>query len=96
MMYILTDDEMQAKWANEKRIAGLPTHEELKNVCRIIATTMIPTKHTPGHNNANEYTLTHPHGCVDVRAPDTGKLTAHYCDNCPVRGICPMPKELSK
>lgn len=96
MQYLLTHEEMEAVRGDREILRNLPggvNHMEgLKNVCQHVATQMAEV----GGNLPNgRKPSDRPHGCVYVR-DGSGNLTAHYCDNCPVSGLCPLPKEWSK
>lgn len=92
MQFLLTETEMEAI-DDERRIVAeklpgrsLANHlEALKNVCQGVATTML--KAEPGAR---------PHGCIHVPDERGRQWQTQYCDNCPVAGICPQPKDYSK
>ncbi len=99
MQYLLTEEEMTAIRAERDALRRIPCNgdliEGLKNVCQMVATTMIATGRTPFQHPYADGSATEnrkPYGCIHVnRAESYG-----YCDRCPVQGICPQPKEYSK
>jgi hypothetical protein len=106
MQYLLSEEEMAAIRADREAMRKLPgatsrgevgLHlEALTNVCKMVATTMIPTSATAFQGGrlagGSMSERTEPYGCIHVdRAASYG-----YCDRCPVQGICPLPKDYSK
>ena len=99
MQYLLTQEEMAAIAADREKLRRLPGGADhlvaLENVCKMVATTMIPTKASAFQRplaDGSPPEWTGPYGCIHVdRARSYG-----YCDRCPVQGICPMPKDYSK
>lgn len=95
MQYILTEEEMQAIRDERAKLARIPCRgdlvEALSNVCKMVATTMIPTEHSAFQRGPSPMG-DRPYGCIHVN-PNQGY---GYCDRCPVQGICPLPKEYSK
>ena len=100
MQYLLSEEEMQAIRDERVKLARIPCRgdlvEALSNVCKMVASTMIPTDRTAlanrpyGDGSKSEHTK--PLGCIH----DTPRKAYGYCDRCPVQGICPLPKEYSK
>lgn len=94
MQYLLTEEEMAAIAADRERLRRLPGGADhlvaLENVCKMVATTMIPTA-ASAFQSAGSVRDT-PYGCIHVNR----QASYGYCDRCPVRGICPMPKDYSK
>lgn len=79
MMYILTEEEMQEvrSLRNEQKL--LPNPQYLQRKCSEIADGWATWTGWDGKSEPE------PWGCV---------LTVkyeHYCDRCPVQGICPNP-----
>lgn len=99
MQYLLTEDEMGAIRAERDALKSIPCRadliEGLGNVCKMVATTMIPTK-ASAYQRESDTPPTTPHGCIHVPHPRGPHWQISYCDLCPVRGICPLPKEYSK
>lgn len=112
MQYLLTEHEMAAVHADREKLRKLPggyDHlEGLKNVCVHVACQMTETGGKLPNGRKPSKT---PHGCVhvpdstfamvkeDMRNEDPPVkrfYTPSYCDDCPVAGICPQPKEWSK
>ena len=93
MKYILDADEMAAIREDREKLCKMPGGENhllaLKNVCQMVATTMIPTDNTAFIGSWDGKS---PYGCIHVNRKDS----YGYCDRCPVQGICPQPKEYSK
>lgn len=93
MRYLLDEEEMaaiRAERENMRKLPGGSDHlEALKNVCQMVATTMIPTDRTAfiGRTGRDK-----PYGCIHVNRHES----YGYCDRCPVQGICPQPQEFSK
>lgn len=101
MQYLLTEEEMQAIRDERASLERIPCgrrdlHLALENVCKMVATTMIPTARTAFQTEAlasgNPPAPKQPYGCIHVDRMNSYE----YCDRCPVQGICPMPKEYSK
>ena len=84
MQFLLTAEELNTLNSKARQLDEMPTMEDLEETCKKIATTFITVI------LQNEKTLTH--GCPHV---DTGKYPP-YCDDCPVKDICPLPKNWSK
>lgn len=97
MQYILTEEEMQEITADRNNLRKAVYGTRLDALCQHIATTMIETAPPLGEvwSSHGRYPKTDPHGCIHVRGSD-GKLTAHYCDACPVSHVCQQYKEWSK
>lgn len=87
MQYLLTEEEMEAIRQRRRIAEKMPDIEALGNVCKHVADTMITTQDVNGYGAG----ATTPYGCIHSTGPKYG-----YCDRCPVRGICPLPKEFSK
>lgn len=90
MQYLLSEEEMEEIRQQQKELRSIPVGgrhllEGLTNVCRMVATTMIPTQYTARSGARDK-----PHGCIHV------DKSARYCDKCPVSGICPQTKQWSK
>lgn len=89
MQYLLNEEEMADIRRDREALRLLPGRQGLvahldglKAACQQVATTM-----TPQWSDR-------PHGCIHVSDEDGRR--AWYCDKCPVREICPQPKEWSK
>lgn len=94
MMFILDADEMaqvEKDRAVLRKLGGRDAEEALKNVCKMVADTMIPTSRTAFVGSSGR---DRPYGCIHGDLPPHERYG--YCDRCPVRGICPMPKDFSK
>ena len=95
--YLLDQEEMDAVNRDRLKLAKLPggaDHMEgLANVCKYVATQMTEngTRLANGRKPAQ-----HPHGCIHEPDPRGPQWRTPYCDNCPVSGLCPLPKEWSK
>lgn len=91
MQYILSEEEMAAIRNEREALRKIPCHSELvialENVCKMVASTMIPTEHTSRIGKRDK-----PYGCIHVNPRES----YGYCDKCPVQGICPLPKDYSK
>lgn len=104
MQYLLSEDEMAAIRREREALRKIPCHAELveglANVCKMVATTMIPTKASAFQRpfaDGSYPTYTNPHGCIHAKGEEDGwEKRARYCSGCPVQGICPLPKEWSK
>lgn len=92
MQYLLSEEEMTAHRERNMLFAKLPQRTiadhiaGLVNVCQHVACTMIA---------ADRDGVT-PHGCIHVPDDRGPQWQTHYCDHCPVSGICPQTKEWSK
>lgn len=97
MQYLLNDEEMAAIRHDRERWNKLPggsDHlEALKNVCQKVATTMVPATDPAMEGLAPSR---RPHGCIHVRDHRGEQYQIHYCNMCPVQGICPQPKNWSQ
>lgn len=74
MQYLLTQEEMDAQRKAADTLRRLPTVEKLQEVCALIADTMVLTT---GWAKGRVW------GCILTTARE------HYCDDCPVKDICP-------
>ena len=90
MQYLLSEEEMEVIRKERLANARMPSLEALVNVCQHVACTMIDTKPANGRMPKE-----HAHGCIHVDNIDP-RWQTHYCDFCPVSGICPQPKSWSK
>lgn len=90
MQYLLTEEEMAAIRREREVARIMPNLEALTNVCQHVACNMIDTDPPNGGKVRDR-----PYGCIHVRNGQ-GHRTAMYCDRCPVRGICPQPKDWSQ
>jgi len=77
MMYILTEEELQALKAQQKSIR-LENTKKLQALCTKIADEM-PIKWSWGGPDK----IVQPWGCIKTKGSDW------YCDQCPVHDICP-------
>lgn len=97
MQYLLSEEEMAVirdeRMAISSKLRGdVRSHvEALTNLCKHVATTMIQTQAVNGGGVSDR-----PHGCPHVPDPRGSGWQTHYCDNCQVAGLCPLPKEYSK
>lgn len=82
MMYILTQEEFDALRQEQKQSLQLST-KKLQELCTKIADTM-PIKWGWGGDDPK------PWGCIRTETHEW------YCDQCPVKEICPSDKEWSK
>lgn len=112
MQYLLTEEEMQIIQNERevlRKLGGVTLLTEgLKNVCTYVACQMSET----GSRLANGRKPSEaPHGCIHIPdstyamvkedhrnddPPVKRFYTPTYCSDCPVVGICPMPKNWSK
>jgi hypothetical protein len=92
MMYILSEDEMEAVRRERAAAEKMPAYEALENVCKYVATTLVNPQSKSRATNAT----TDPYGCIHVSDPRGRQWQQQYCDHCPVAGICPLPKDWSK
>lgn len=89
MQYLLDETEMAAVRAEREAAWKLPGRnigaclQLLGDECKRLATTVIPTD-IPGRVT--------PYGCIHVDR----RNSYGYCDKCPLRKICPLPKDFSK
>lgn len=76
MQYILSESEMTDYREALKRLRKLPTEEELQALCTTLA------MKAPAYRPWNPR-ITAPWGCKLIEG------SIPYCDNCPVKTICP-------
>lgn len=88
MQYLLTEEEMERVRQERQDRHRMPTREALGAFCKHAATTMVATPLSAWHIRGQS----EPYGCIHV---DRDKSYG-YCDLCPVRSICPLPKDFSK
>lgn len=86
MQYILSEEEYQ-DLVEAKKKAEEAVRDRLQKVCTMAAD-QIPIK---VYWNKKEK---EPWGCIHTREMEDGY--EWYCDNCPVRKLCPSGKHFSK
>lgn len=89
MQYLLTEDEMAKVIADREALRKLPDPDELEELSKHVACNMIDIRPVNALPPAEA-----PHGCIHIPQDDGRK--PWYCDRCPARGICRLPKDWSK